>query len=42
MEYLAASGFFVAALIGSVIYENRRLKKKEAKTKERLRGIGQD
>ncbi|MEW5722894.1 MAG: hypothetical protein AB1896_07285 [Thermodesulfobacteriota bacterium] len=35
MTYLAASGVCLAALVGSVIYEHRRLKKEE----ERLRKV---
>ena len=36
MYYLAASGLCLAALVGTVIYENRRMKKEELKTKRIL------
>ena len=36
MYYLAASGFCLAALLGSVIYETRRMKKEEQHLKEIL------
>ncbi|MFH1134617.1 MAG: hypothetical protein V1816_00875 [Pseudomonadota bacterium] len=36
MYYLAASGFCLAALLGSVIYETRRMKKEEQNLKEIL------
>ena len=36
MYYLAASGLCLAALVGSVIYENRRLKKEEKQIRETL------
>ncbi|MEW6265978.1 MAG: hypothetical protein AB1641_23135 [Thermodesulfobacteriota bacterium] len=42
MYYLAASGFCVAALIGSVIYETRRLKKEEKAIRRALEKFRQE
>ena len=39
MSYLAASGVCVVALLGSVFYENRRMKKEEEKTKRVLEDL---
>lgn len=39
MYYLAASGMCLAALFGSFIYENHRLKKEEQDQKEILKKI---
>jgi len=36
MYYLAASGFCLAALVGSFIYETRRMKKEEEQLKQML------
>jgi|GEM_PF-5980862 len=39
MYYLAASGVCLAALVGTVIYENHRLKKEEEKLRKKLETI---
>ncbi len=39
MSYIAASGFCLAALVGSVIYETKRLRKEEQKLRESLRKL---
>ena len=39
MPYLAVSGFCLAAIIGSVIYENRRLKKEEEQIRQSLKRL---
>jgi len=39
MEFLAASGVCLAVLFGSVVYETRRLKKEEQKTRNLLKTI---
>ncbi|MBW2621687.1 MAG: hypothetical protein JRD68_02160 [Deltaproteobacteria bacterium] len=41
MEFLATSGVCLAVLFGSVVYETRRLKREEEKTKFLLRSIHQ-
>lgn len=39
MSYLAASGVCLAALVGSVIYENHRLKKEMEQTKKTIENL---
>jgi len=39
MSYLAASGFCLAALVGSFIYESRRMKKEAEMIREHLRRL---
>jgi hypothetical protein len=41
MEFLTTSGVCLAVLFGSVVYEARRLKREEEKTKNLLRSIHQ-
>jgi hypothetical protein len=41
MEYIAASGICLAAIIGSAWYENRRMKKEAHQLRETLRKLRQ-
>lgn len=41
MEFLATSGLALAVLFGTVVYETRRLKREEKKTKSLLKSIRQ-
>ncbi len=41
MEFLAASGVWLAVLFGSVIYETRRMKKEEQQTRKLLKTLSQ-
>ena len=41
MYYLAASGLCLAALVGSAIYENRRMKKEEREIKRVLEELAE-
>jgi hypothetical protein len=42
MYYLAASGFCLAALVGSAWYETRRMKKEEEQIKSALRKLSEE
>ena len=42
MYYLAASSFCLAALVGSVLYETRRMKKEEREIRESLQRLYED
>ena len=42
MYYLAASSMCLAALVGSFIYENHRLKKEEEQIREAFRRLADD
>lgn len=42
MYYLAASGVCLAALVGTVIYESRRLKKEEDRLRKVLGRLTRD
>ncbi|MBW1708685.1 MAG: hypothetical protein JRG97_03410 [Deltaproteobacteria bacterium] len=39
MEFLAASGVCLAVLLGSVVYETRRMKKEERETRNLLKSL---
>ena len=39
MEFLAASGVCLALLFGSFVYETRRMKKEEKKTRAMLKSL---
>ncbi|MBW2060355.1 MAG: hypothetical protein JRI95_02205 [Deltaproteobacteria bacterium] len=41
MEFLAASGVCLAVLFGSVVYETRRMKKEEKRTRTLLKSLSQ-
>ena len=42
MYFLAASGFCLAALVGSVIYETKRMKKEEENIKQMLARLARE
>jgi len=42
MSYLAASGFCLAALVGSFIYENRRMKKEAEMIRKHFKRLIED
>lgn len=42
MELLTASGVWLAVLVGSVVYESRRIKKENEKNRTMLKSIFQD
>ena len=39
MEYLATYGVCLAVFLGSVVYETRRMKKEEQKTRDLLKNV---
>lgn len=41
MTYLAASGVCLAAIVGSLIYENHRMKKEEASIRKSLSSLAE-
>lgn len=41
MEYLAASGVCIAVLVGSVLYESRKMRREEEKARKLLRTLAE-